>query len=350
MTASSKNSDTPNPPADRDAMDQMSLSMIPLDSTALKSAKLVKNAQLETMVELHSDKASGSLQIRPQDIQQSFPATSAQDLEVIGKLSTLHSYDVYSLRMTLAKLGITVDKSQLELSEATKERLEKNSMEFIRPLIANLFGDGGDVSDKDTLTKLFRDPDVAKVQQRLKTMSQKTGIPVNEIPAFLQSYRDIFLSTTYYRDCFDSIAPDLNRFWLWLGELKTHREVSGSPAANASCNNVAALLRNLFTSTRDRMNKFKGSFESFWRDMNPTSFGRLRGQIEDNHDTMGAVLCGLGVKMRNWSSAFPDNTSGSPATRIAYVTAELEPGLDQLMAIENDARVKLGLPKLRAMR
>jgi hypothetical protein len=113
---------------------------------------------------------------------------------------------------------------------------------------------------------------------------------------------------------------------------------------------VATLLRNLFTSTRDRMNKFKGSFESFWRDMNPTSFGRLRGQIEDNHDTMGAVLCGLGVKMRNWSSAFPDNTSGSPSTRIAYVTAELEPGLDQLMAIENDARVKLGLPKLKALR
>lgn len=329
-------------------MDKLPLAIMPLSSAPLKAAKLVKNSQLETMVELHSDKTSGSLQIRPEDIPTSFPSASADDLAMIAKLSSLRSYDVYSLRSNLAKLGIEVDKSQLELSEATKERLERSSIEFIRPLIIHLFGDGSDVSDADALNRLFRDPDVAKVQQRLRMLSERTGIPLSGIPGFLQSYRDIFLSTVYYRDSFDSIAPDLNRFWVWLGELKNYREIS--PAAAASCNHVASHLRNLFTSTRERLNRFKASFETFWRDMNPSSFQRLRAQIEDNHDAMGAVLCGLGVKMRNWSAAFPDNDAGSPATRLSYVTAELEPGLDQLMTVENDARAKLGMPRLRGQR
>lgn len=352
MSDKPKNPGKPDvpPPADGDAMDKLPLSMIPLESTTLKAARLVKNSQLETMVELHSGKDSGSLQIRPQDIAQSFPATSPKDLTIIGQLSELRSYDVYSLRNNLARLGIQVDPSQLELSDATRERLEKSSLEFVRPLILSLFGDGAATADKDSLTKLFRDPDIAKVQQRLRLMSQKTGIPVEGIPAFLQGYRDIFLSTTYYRDSFDSIAPDLNRFWTWLAELKVQREVTTSPAANAACNNVANLMRNLFTSTRDRLNKFKGSFESFWKDMNPETFAALRREIEENHDTMGAVLCGIGVKMRNWSKAFPDNNTGSISSRLSYLSTELEPGLDQLMTIENTARERLKLPRLRGQK
>jgi hypothetical protein len=335
---------------DRDAIDKLPLSIMPLDSNTLKAARLVKNARLETMVELHHDKSSGSLQLRPRDIPASYPATSVQDLLLINKLAELRSYDVYSLRSSLARLGISVDKSQLELSDATRERLEKNAQEFIRPLVLTLFGDGPDAAETPELAQLLRHRDVTKVQQRLKIMSQKTGIPVQGIPDFLQSYRDIFLSTTYYRDCFDSIAPDLNRFWVWLGELKNQREVTASPDGSASCSNLAILLRNLFASTRDRLNKFKGSFETFWTDMNPQSFKTLSTQIEDSHDTMGAVLCGLGVKMRNWSATFPDNTTGSTATRINYVTVELEAGLDQLMAIENGARTKLGLPPLHGQR
>jgi hypothetical protein len=344
---SEKPQNPPSPPAaDRDAMDRLSLSMVPLASTTLKSAKLVKNAQLETMVELHSDKDTGSLQIRPADIPASFPATSKQDLAIIDSLAALKSYDVFSLRSNLEKLGIEVDKSQLELSDETKARLERNSMEFIRPLVINLFGDGTDAPDSSSLAKLLRDPDVSRVQQRLKVMSEKTGIPVEGIPGFLQNYRDMFLSASYYRDSFDAIAPDLNRFWIWLGDLKTQREVAGSQGALVTIGKVTALLRNLFTSTRDRQNKFRTAFEVFWRDMNPQSFSRLRAQIEDNHSTMGAVLCGLGVKMRSWSAAFPDSNTGSATARISYVMSELEPGLDQLMAIENDARVKLGLPKM----
>ncbi|MEZ0226199.1 MAG: hypothetical protein ACAH83_16710 [Alphaproteobacteria bacterium] len=346
MSEKTKTPDKPATATDRDAMDSLSLAIVPLASATLKSAKLVKNSQLETMVELHNDKDTGSLQIRPADIPASFPATSPQDLAIIDGLSALKSYDVFSLRTSLAKLGIEVDKSHLELSDETKARLERNSMEFIRPLIINLFGDGTDAPDSSSLTKLFRDPDISRVQQRLKIMSQKTGIPVEGIPAFLQNYRDMFLSTSYYRDSFDAIAPDLNRFWIWLGALKTQREVSGSQGSLATIGKVTALLRNLFTSTRDRQNKFRAAFEVFWRDMNPESFSRLRSQIEDNHDTMGAVLCGLGVKMRSWSASFPDNDTGSAGTRIGYITSELEPGLDQLMLIENDARVKLGLPKL----
>lgn len=326
-------------PGDSDNIDKLPLSMIQLSSATLKSAQLVKNAQMETMVELHSDPLSGSLQIRPQDIGQSF-AISQEDQATINKLATLKSYDVFSLRGNLERLGVKADEKALELSEPMKSRLSSFEAEFTRPLILNIFGDGTeDFNDKEILQKLFRDPDVRLVQARLKIMSQKIGIPVEEIPAFLKNYADLFQSGAYYRKSFDDLKPDIDRFWPWLAELKSHREVASSQSALMSCRRVEEALKFLCQSVEERLTEFRGSFETFWRNMNKKSFERLRRQIEGNHPGMGAVLCGVTVKMRDWSKNFPDNNTGGIATRLKHVTGKMEPGLAQLKDSENDARL-----------
>src|SRR4051812_33031050 len=92
---------------DKDAIDTLPLSSIPLTSNALKNAKLVKNARMETAVELHSDPISGSLQISPNTIGD-FMETTPQDQAIIESLASLHSFDVYSLRTNLKKLGVEV--------------------------------------------------------------------------------------------------------------------------------------------------------------------------------------------------------------------------------------------------
>ncbi|MEZ0224331.1 MAG: hypothetical protein ACAH83_07260 [Alphaproteobacteria bacterium] len=343
MADKNKDKDGKTPPTDKDAVDKLSLSIIPLTSSSLKSSRLIKNTRLETMLELHSDSNTGSLQIRPEDIPATFPGTSKSDQDMIAKLAELKSYDVYSLRVSLKKLGIDVDPSLLALSDDTKDRLDRYSQEFTRPLILSVFGDGTGTQDMKALHKVFNEPDVAVVQERLKGMSQKTGIPIEGLPVFLQGYRDLFLSTLYYRENFETLVPDINRFWLWLAELKTQREVTTSAGAMESCRKVMGALRFLFISTRERLAKFRNEFEMFWSDMNRESFERLRKEIEDNHISMGAVLCGLSVKMRDWSSTFPDGRAVGPSTRVQYVMGELEPGLEQLMALENKARQEIGM-------
>jgi hypothetical protein len=322
-----------------DTIDRLPLSMIQLSSATLKSAQLVKNSQMETMVELHSDPMSGSLQIRPQDISQSF-AISKEDQATLNKLSTLKSYDVYSLRGNLEKLGVKAEEKALEISDGMKEKLNAYALEFTRPLILNIFGDGsGDAQDKESLQKLFRDPDVRLVQSRLKVMSQKTGMTVEEIPVFLKNYSDLFQSGAYYRHGYDNISADMGRFWPWMNDLKSHREVCALQGSVASCKKVEDALKFLCTSIEERLTEFKGGFEAFWGNMNKKSFERLRRQVEGNHTSMGAVLCGVTVKMRDWSKTFPDNNTGGTSTRLKHVTTKLEPGLEQLRVSENDARL-----------
>jgi DNA-binding transcriptional MerR regulator len=334
--------------ADRDAIDRLPLSSIPLASGALKNAKLIKNARMETTVELHSDPVSGSLQISPDAIGD-FMQTSPRDQAIINSLAGLHSFDVYSLRSNLKKLGLEVeDDTALELSDDMKEGLSIYGGEFVRPLVEKIFGSGReDLHASDGLQKIFRDPDVARVKENLKTMSQKTGIPLAEIPAFLEEYSDVFHSVAYYRYGFESVGRDVDRFLLWAGELRAHRDIASSPKGAAACRQAEETMRFLAASLRERLAQFQSGFETFWKDINRASFQQMRTQIEENHASMGSVLCGVIVKLRLWKKEFPDNNVGGPATRIKFVMTELEPGLAKLKELELEARKRLGLKPLK---
>lgn len=330
---------------DMDALEVLPLSMIPLSSNTLKNAKLIKNSRLETAVELYNDPIAGSLQIYPQDIADQI-AASERDQEIVNQLANLHSYDVYSLRSSLKKLGIEVeDPGMLELSEEMKDSLSEIAVHFTRPLIEKIFGAGViDTSDARALQKVFRDPDVAKVRENLKIMTERTGIAMADLPKFLEEYSEVFLSVSYYRYSFESMEAEIERFLGWLKVLREHKDVASSPQTAQSCRKVDDAMRYLVGSIRERLLKFHTSFEDFWRDINKNTFAALRGQIEENHSSMGSILCGLGVKIRNWSKEFPDNDVGGPQKRAKYVVTEMEPGIEKLRTLEAEARKKLALP------
>src|SRR5690606_20133984 len=97
-----------------DELDTLPLSLMPLTSNTLKNAKLIKNARLEPTVEPYNDPIAGSLQIYPEGIADQI-AASERDQEIVSQLSNLSSYDVYSLRSSLKKLGIELaDMEALE--------------------------------------------------------------------------------------------------------------------------------------------------------------------------------------------------------------------------------------------
>lgn len=326
-----------------DAIDSLSLSMIPLTSTTLKGARLVKNSRMETAVELHNDPISGSLQIMPEDIADAFSGAD-RDQQIISQLASLNSYDVYSLRSSLKKIGVQVDEDLLSLSDNMKETLNAYSFEFTRPLIEKIFGTGKiDAAAPGALQKIFRDPDVSKVRENLKTMTQQTGIALEEIPAFIEKYNDVFLSIAYYRYSFQGISKDMDRFLRWIQALQQVREVITTPRTLNSCKKVDDSVHFLSASIKDRLARFQSSFELFWSNINKESFEQLKKNIEDNHASMGAVLCGLIVKIRGWSKEFPEDNVGGPTKRAQFVMTELEPGLEKLKIMEAEARRRLGM-------
>lgn len=335
---------------DRDALDTFPLFAVPLTSNSLKNAKLIKNSRLETTVELHNDPISGSYQILPVDIAENFKGAE-QDQELIVRLALLNSYDVFSLRGSIKKLGIGLtDQSILQLSDGMKNTLNTYSRQFTRPLLLNIFGSSnlpaGQGDDAD-LQQLLRDPDIARVRQNLALMTQKTHIPLADVPRFIEEYSDVYLSVAYYRHSFEEIGASIDRFLSWIDDLKHHRDVTATPQTLNSCKRTQETLGFLSTSIRERLNRLQYAFESFWKNINQASFIHLRQQVEESHSSMGAVLCGLMVKMRSWERAFPDNVMGGPVTRAKFVVTEMEPGLEHLKKMENEARLRLGLIPLK---
>ncbi len=332
--------------SDGDAIDALPLAIIPLSNSSLRAARLVKNSRLETSLEIHNDPIAGSLQINPADVVQA-QVGSAEDQKLLEKLAQLPSYDIYSLRTSLRRLNIPVDDPMLQLSDNMKETLQRYTHEFVHPLMVYIFGNQPEADAQANLMKFLTDTDKLLVAKRLKTMSQQTGMSLAEIPPFLASYSDVFLSVAYYRHTFHSIVPDVSRFRQWLEELRTSGEDAPSPRTLAGARQVESSLRFLTTSLRERLARFQASFELFWQEVNAETFARLQREIEENHASMGAVLCGVVVKMRGWAAEFPDNEIGSPTKRAQYIITQMEPGLDQLLALENSARERLGLSSVQ---
>lgn len=333
---------------DKDSLDRLPLSGMPLSNNALKGARLVKNVRMETAVEIHNDPVSGSLQIAPEKIAD-FIAASPRDRELIRSLAGLNSFDVYSLRSSLQRLGVEVeDVEALDLSEDMKADLTAHSAEFVRPLVEKIFGAGReDLHSSDGLQLILRDPDMARVRENLRVMSQRTGIPLAEIPAFLKDYSEVYISVAYYRYGFDNVRPDIDSFLSWIGSLQQQQRRGGdavSARAIEQCRAVEETVRFLSRSLAERLARIQEDFMVFWSDISPASFAAMRTQIEANHMSLGAVLCGLIVKMNAWKRAFPETDMGGPVTRQKFILTEFEPGLSRLRMLETDARERLMLP------
>ncbi len=335
-----------------DAIDVFPLEVMPLRNATLKNARLIKNARLETSLELLNDPISGSLQISPHNLAEIFSGDAVklqEDQELLNKLSALGSFDVYSLRSVFKKLSLeTVPEDALDLSDEMKKELGGHSQKFIRPLIEKIYGlDRFSKDGVKDIRDVFKNPDVGLVHENLKLMTEKTGIPLNELPEFLEEYNDVYLSIAYYNYLLENLRGIADRFFPWIQQTQKYREVTITPRTFACCQKAETILHFLNSSLHERLIKVQKNFDVFWQDINHASFKRLQEEITENHHSLGAVLCGLIVKMRAWDAAFPDADAGGPVQRAKFIVAELEPGLEKLQNLEITARKKLGLPEIR---
>ncbi len=327
---------------DRDSLHILPLAMLNIETRGLQDARLIKNNRLQSVVEMFrgDDVGSGQLEIEHMHAEFRWSLSEPpQDLLLLRKLGRLHSYDVYSLRISLRELGINVnDISALELSGAKKSELTRYMKTFTEPLVARIFG-GEDIkiNSFEDMVGLLSDPDINKVRTRLETMAQELQIEITEVPHFLEDFGDVFLSLSYYRSCMDQIEPMIDEFSLSIDDLKQSYQFKNNAMLMETCRQVESAITNLLTAIGGRLETFERNTQDMWEGLSADRFREVKDLIQSYHKVIGGSLCALTVKMDAWRHHFPDRNTGGPTKRSEFIMAEMKEGIEKLKQIQKEA-------------
>ena len=343
-------SSTPIQDSDTDAFHILPLSIVPVQTPALRRARLIKNVRLATVLELFHGEDTGSGQIAISDLDAAFSWPTDRpngDRDLMRKLASIPSYDVYSLRILLRERGIPVSDSQaLQLSESMRIRLDRFMTAFTRPLIQEIYGEkdvaAGGMGD---VVSLFRDPDVRKVRERLRRLAEMLEIDVPDVPRFLEDYGDIFLSLSYYRERLEELEPVISGFLDSLDSLRENYQLRANAGFLVSCQRIQATFNEMLAAIGGRFENFDRSTLSLWQDLTAERFRVVENLIKGYHTTIGGALCVLGVKMDAWARLFPDPMTGGPIRRSEFIMSEMKQGLEGIRRIENSVPMLSALEK-----
>jgi len=323
----------------KDSLHLLGMDILPLRMPGLKRARLVKNNQLQTMVELFHDDTAGSGQVLTEELPGFFPEGGDDfkaDMILLKKFDDVPSFDVYSTRITLRELNISVeDQEALRLSEAKREELTERMKMFTRPLIGHVYGaEAKTVDDLQGILGMFKDPDPKTALANLRKMADSLGVDLMDIPKFLEDYGDIFLSLAYFRDILDKTVPTIHQYLEWLAELRESFVVKQDRAQDKMVSRIEADLTDITGSITGRFESFDRKTNDFWTDINAERFHEVRELITAHHRTVGGVLCGLTLKMEHWKKKFKNAGVGGPQQRLEFTRSEVLPGLDWIKDLE----------------
>ncbi|MCW8834921.1 MAG: hypothetical protein OQJ99_00980 [Rhodospirillales bacterium] len=336
--------------ADRDSLSVLPLSIIPLQTPALRRARMIKNAHLETVIEFFSDKEGGSGQIPVFEISSALDwprDNSHPDYKILVKLAALHSYDVYALRISLREMGIKVDDiSALKLSDERAAELTTYMTKFTRPLIKQIYGDEAlEIENIDGLLGLFRQPDKQKAREKLQQMADALKIEIMDVPRFLEDFGDIFLSLSYYRQCLDEIEPMIVGFIDALDEIRDNWQLKQDRNLMAACDKLEGVFNNLSAQITGRLENFERSTSEMWSELTAERFRQIQKLIQGYHVMIGAVLCALSVKMHAWNRLFPEPGVGGPVKRSDFIMSEIKPGLENIREFNDSTPMLANMDK-----
>jgi hypothetical protein len=327
----------------RDAIDQLPLAIIPLETRSLRRARLIKNMQLDGVVEVFSGEGIGSGQLAPDQLAQHFhwkDKTNHPDLQTIRRLAALNSYDVYSLRIELRRLGISIsDLGALHLSEEKAQELTHYMKTFTEPLMRQVYGGANsEVQDFDELIAMFERPNKAEALRNLRKIAERLQIELIEVPRFLEDYGDVFLSLAYFKEHLDNLVPRISAFLDGAKGMQSNFQLRNDPRFMSSCAYLDERLSAIITSITGRFESFNQHTAHMWHNITAESFRKVRDLITAHHTTVGGVLCGLSVKMRHWDQRFGKlKGDGAILSRAEFITSEMRQGIEKIQRIEESA-------------
>jgi hypothetical protein len=323
------------PNTDVDALQILPLRGIPLATKALREARLVKNARLESMLEMFQGEGSGSGQLPLTSLNDFFDFSGERrdDLAIISKLGELPSYDVYSLRVSFADLGIELKTlDSLRLSEAKIKELSRHTGAFTRPLAAYVYGDPDLApASLDDLLRLAMDPNAAVARDNLVRLAGMLEIELSALPAFIETYADVFMSLSYFRQCAEDVAPLLGDFLEAADDIATSNSFTQNRTVVTECNDVTYRISLLFGDVNSVIGDFRRRLERLWDNPTADHYRRIETTVLAKRPDIGAVLCALSVKLNAWHDRFPPEKSGQLAAKIAFILSEMKQGLEHVV-------------------
>jgi hypothetical protein len=323
---------------DMDSLFILPLSIIPLSTPQLKSARIVKNSALHSVVEIFRDAQAGSGQVSVEDLPAAMgwdPQVIHPDLAILRRLALMPSYDVYSLRITIRAQKIPLnDIKALTLSAEKIKQLTEYMMTFTRPLLQMIYaGDNIQVNSYDDLMRLFRDPDIARARDRLTKLADTLGVPLAEVPGFLEDYGDTFMSLSYYRHCLDRLEPYLSACLEAIPPLRKNLQLSRDQNLMRMLTTITQAINQVSGTISGRLEQFDRRTQQMWQNISKEEFQTVKTMIEQYHTTIGGALCGLTVKMNSWARAFPHAHAGGPIKRADFMSTEMTQGIDLIRSM-----------------
>ncbi len=322
-----------------DSLFILPLGVMPIQTQILQSARMIKNHQLNSVVEVFRDDTTGSGQLDIESLPQKFdwPEGAVHpDHALLRKLALLPSFDIYSLRIALRDQGIAVnDVKALRLSDEKQAELGRYMVAFTRPLVKVLFsGEDVQIDSFQDVLRLFKDPDVKKVRERLFNMAKTLSVEVHEVPKFLEDYGDTFMSLSYFRHCLDRLAPYFASCIKSLGMIRSSFQLKQNPVLMRTCDTVEQALHSLRAGLAKRLALIEARTRHLFENMTQEEFRSVRALIEQQHVSIGAILCGLTVKMDIFARLFPHDNAGGPVKRADFMQNDMMKGIEAMREIE----------------
>ncbi len=329
---------------DRDALHILPLSILPFQTPSLHRARLIKNARLNSVVELFKGQGIGSGQLDVEELAKDYGWAGKgrkrhPDLVMLRKLAPLPSYDVYSLRILFRQEGIEVNSIEdLKLSDHKVKELTQYMTQFTRPLIQEIYGkDDLNIQTFDDMVKLFESPDVEMVRKKLDQMAQKLRIKMRDVPKFLEDYGDVFLSLSYFRQCLDALEPIIDEFMSSMDEIRDNFQLKTNMNMMNTCDQIEGAINELMAAISGRFETFDRYTNGMWDDLTADRFKTVKKFVEEYHTTIGGCLCALTVKMNAFAVRFPSPTVGGPIKRGEFIMSEMKQGIEKVREIQANA-------------
>ena len=325
---------------DRDSLHTIPIVILPLKTNVFRRARMVKNSRLESAIEFFSGNGCGRGQIDVSNVGKFLGLEQIPphpDVQLLHTVSTLPSFDVYSLRILLRAKGISIaDSSALMLSAGKIASLSTYMANFTRPLVAVVFVRDSKGSQFKDIVGLFRAYNADEVRERLARMGSRLGIPVDSIPKFLEDYADIFMSLSYYRQCLDHPLPQVQNFMEGIAMVRSSHQLTHDRSLMEAVAMTEATINGTMSSVTGKIESFERSTNDMWRDLTAEKYRKIEALVSRYHTTIGGALCALSVKMAAWTTQFP-NTTGGVGRRAAFIMSDMRQGIEHLKAPTDDA-------------
>jgi hypothetical protein len=165
-------------------------------------------------------------------------------------------------------------------------------------------------------------------------MANKLEIEIMEVPRFLEDYGDTFMSLSFYRHCLDRLAPYFSACVDSLGPIRSHFQLKQNHSLMKNCDLIEEVVNSMSMTITGRLEVFERRSSEMWGNLTQAEFRSVKTMIEKYHVSIGAILCGLTVKMNAFARMFPTSRAGGPVKRADFMSSEMIQGIEIIRDME----------------